>query len=1661
MTTQFVHAKGSLFVLIGLLLVAAVNFPRYGHTTPVRERTPQVRDAIVASTGVNSANDVTETHLAAITSLDLSRKSLTSLRADDFHGLTALQSLDLNYNQLATLPPGIFDQTTALRTLNLGDAQYRAGNQLSGLPPGLFDNNTALQTLYLAHNQLSTLPSSIFDNNTALTILHLSYNQLSTLPSGLFDKNTALFWLHLHDNQLSTLPSGLFEKNTELRSLYLNSNQLTTLPSGIFDNNTELRSASLSHNQLSTLPPGLFDKNPALDAALLQHNQLTTLPSGLFANNSTLTTVYLQNNQLSSLPAGIFSGLSSLARLSLGYNQLASLADGIFSGLSSLTELNLSSNQLSSLPAGIFSGLSSLTELNLSSNQLSSLPAGIFSGLSSLAELHLGYNQLASLADGIFSGLSSLTTLQMHGNPIQLPIMVLLEPLGATQFKATVPTGAPFTIVLPISVTNGSMDGGGTTITIPAGSLESAPFTVTPTPGTSAAVAVEFGALPSLPSGHNGYSLVTPNRVPVFAEGATTTRWVMEGTWTGVDIGSAVSATDANGDPLTYTLTGPDAASFGIAGTTGQLKTVAVLDYETKHTYTVTVTASDGSLTASNTVTISVTDVDPEPLTPGGPGTVQLFYFLPNDRPYRPEVVAAMKTGIVELQTFFAEQMNAQGHGRKTFQIERDGQGHPIVHRVDGDYPASGYSGGYTEGEVGRAYDTSENVTLIVMDVSAAPTFGLGSGRKQSGWAIVYRGWDWFVAIHELGHAFGLNHDFRDNAYIMSFGPAARSSARLSACAAEFLSVHPYFNPNIPLENEPYPTFELVSPTTYPAGAASVPIRLRVRDAEGVHQVILLVNPKRSLAGGTPEVKACRRLAGETDTVVEFNYDGRTPSDQGSPYTSLSDPTRHKIYFQVVDSEGNNRGNLAFRIFTLEETEILPVGQRTAQVREAILGVVRLDDPNVSSYAEIDETHLAGITALYLNDIGITSLKAGDFDGLTGLEELRLWGNQLTSLPEGAFSGLSSLATLRFSLNQLTSLPPGLFEGLSALTDLRMTGNQLTTLPDSIFDGLAGLSRLALGSNSVAPLPLSVSLERVAEGQFKAVAPTGAPFDLVLPLIVANGSINGGSTTITIPAGSVESDPLAVTRTPGATYRTSADIGTLPGLPSNHSGYTLRKSADLPVVFTELGGTVFPPVCNRTPQVRAEIVAKSPVSACGDVTKAHLAGITVLGLGGKGISTLRVGDFAGLTALERLWLFENQLSSLPEEVFGGLTALRILDLGSRNYPATGNQLTSLPEDVFDGLTKLEGLDLNGNRLSSLPEELFDELTALTDLRLGRNRLGGLPADVFDGLTALTTLWLGTNQLSSLPEEVFDGLTRLTDLRLQDNQLSSLPQEVFAGLTGLERLNLQNNQLSSLPEGVLAGLATLEELYLVGNTIDPLPVEISLEKVSEGQFKARVSTGAPFAMDLSVTVINGTISGSASARVRVAAGSMESDAVTVVRTEGTTGAVNVDLGILPGRPGGHGGYSLVKGGTLPLEVISGTTGGQASADFNGDGRVDFVDFFLFADAFDSSAQAKLLALAQEMLGLPEGSQLYPNAPNPFNSETVISWLLMRPGPAQLEVFAMTGQRLAVLQQGPQQAGLHRLHWDGRDDAGRPLASGIYLYRLVTDEGVSTRKLTLLR
>ena len=112
------------------------------------------------------------------------------------------------------------------------------------------------------------------------------------------------------------------------------------------------------------------------------------------------------------------------------------------------------------------------------------------------------------------------------------------------------------------------------------------------------------------------------NRAPAFDSGASATRSVAENAAAGIDIGAAVAASDADSDPLAYTLEGAGAASFEIVSSSGQIRTRSGVDYdhEAESSYAVTVKADDGmGGTAAIAVTISVTDADEPPAAPSAP----------------------------------------------------------------------------------------------------------------------------------------------------------------------------------------------------------------------------------------------------------------------------------------------------------------------------------------------------------------------------------------------------------------------------------------------------------------------------------------------------------------------------------------------------------------------------------------------------------------------------------------------------------------------------------------------------------------------------------------------------------------------------------------------------------------------------------------------------------------------------------------------------------------------------------------------------------------------------------------------------------------------------------------------------------------------------------
>ncbi len=127
-------------------------------------------------------------------------------------------------------------------------------------------------------------------------------------------------------------------------------------------------------------------------------------------------------------------------------------------------------------------------------------------------------------------------------------------------------------------------------------------------------------------------------------------------------------------------------------------------------------------------------------------------------------------------------------------------------------------------------------------------------------------------------------------------------------------------------------------------------------------------------------------------------------------------------------------------------------------------------------------------------------------------------------------------------------------------------------------------------------------------------------------------------------------------------------------------------------------------------------------------------------------------------------------------------------------------------------------------------------------------------------------------------------------------------------------------------------------------------------------------------------------------------------------------------------------------------------------------------FIFADEYLLvSTSAGVLVFRQDQttdvsspdLPLPHTSALSQNYPNPFNTSTVIDYTVERHAQIQVEVYNILGQKVRTLVNENMMPGKYQAEWDGNDANGNPVASGVYLYKIKSDNFAETRKMLLLK
>ncbi len=102
-----------------------------------------------------------------------------------------------------------------------------------------------------------------------------------------------------------------------------------------------------------------------------------------------------------------------------------------------------------------------------------------------------------------------------------------------------------------------------------------------------------------------------------------------------------------------------------------------------------------------------------------------------------------------------------------------------------------------------------------------------------------------------------------------------------------------------------------------------------------------------------------------------------------------------------------------------------------------------------------------------------------------------------------------------------------------------------------------------------------------------------------------------------------------------------------------------------------------------------------------------------------------------------------------------------------------------------------------------------------------------------------------------------------------------------------------------------------------------------------------------------------------------------------------------------------------------------------------------------------------AVEQRVGEQPQDFNLAQNYPNPFNPTTTIEYALPNASTARLTVYNMVGQKVATLADGMHQAGTYKATWDGMDEFGNTVNSGLYIYKLETDSYSMTKKMVLMK
>lgn len=446
---------------------------------------------------------------------------------------------------------------------------------------------------------------------------------------------------------------------------------------------------------------------------------------------------------------------------------------------------------------------------------------------------------------------------------------------------------------------------------------------------------------------------------------------------------------------------------------------------------------------------------------------VRVIYFLPNDRQPKPDIDKMLDTQIKVAQQFFTDQLEAHGFGRKTFRFESNDAGDAIIHHVNGQHDDSYYqnpSFGSSSAlnEIKEQFDMSKNIYYIALDSSSI----FLDGREITGWAYsngvsgvaFVTAFDNVPTIHELGHAFGLLHDYRSNSkanrvYATDF----RGFMTTTYCASEWLYAHRYFNANPGEVNDnteiEFLTAELIEPPT------KIRLQFTLTDPDGLHQAQLL-HPQWSLpdnynhlsSKNEPTLAACQRLSGKR-AVVDFVTRDLVGSHDGTNEISVI----NQLHLRIMDVSGN----ITTRHFDIDIAALIPLSESVSIPDKNLAAAIReklglaLDD-------SITNQNMLRLSKLVVFNRQIKNLEG--LERAINLQELNLLGNQIADVTP--ISQLPHLTVLSIGFNKIQDITP--LKSLKYLRSLSLGTNSISDI--KVLSSFKSLTNFGIGKNPVSDI---------------------------------------------------------------------------------------------------------------------------------------------------------------------------------------------------------------------------------------------------------------------------------------------------------------------------------------------------------------------------------------------------------------------------------------------------------------------------------------------------------------------------------------------------------------------------------------------------------------